>query len=260
MTSYAIVTGASKGIGKSFSEILASKGYNLVLIARSESLLKDLSQELEKKYSIKTETIGIDLSEKESPQKVFDYCQNRNLPIDILINNAGYGLFGRFDSSILDNQLNMLNLNILSLVALTHLFIPLLKKQGKAYILNVASTAAYQAVPELSTYSASKAFVLSFSRAIAFELKNTDISVTCLSPGSTNTSFMDRAGMTNPKILATAAKLGMNADEVAKQGLEAMFKGEAEYIPGFVNTLGATLNRFFPKKFVENIAASLYKE
>jgi len=260
MKDFALITGASKGIGKCFAQELASKGYNLVLVARSASLIEELAIELKNKYSIQVEFLSSDLSDPSSPEKVLSFCESKSLPVSILINNAGYGLFGEFESISLDSTLNMLRLNMLTLVSLCHLFIPYIKKQEKGYILNVASTAAYQSVPLLNAYSASKAFVLSFSRALSFELKNSTIHVSCLCPGSTKTDFMDRAGMENPKILATAEKLGMSAVSVAQQGLSAMFKGVPEYIPGFGNWIGAFASRFLPKILVERIAASLYKD
>ncbi len=260
LSNYALITGASKGIGRSFAENLAQKGYNLVLVARSENLLIEIANELINRYKIQVETVSLDLSEKGSPQKILEFCQEKNLTVNILINNAGYGLFGLFEVGNITHQINMLHLNMIALTELSYLFIPLLKTQKKSYVLNVASTAAYQSVPSLNAYSASKAYVLSFSRGLAFELKETCISVTCLCPGSTKTDFMNRAEMKNPKILATAEKLGMSADDVAKQGIEAMFKGVIEYIPGFINWIGAFSIRFLPKILVEKIAAGLYKD
>ncbi len=260
MNQYALITGASKGIGKAFAEELAKKGFNLLLIARSKDLLEEVGKDLENRFHIKVEIFPMDLSNPKAPLEIFSFCQSRNLPVSILINNAGYGIFGEFETTRLDQQLDMLNLNILTLVSLSHLFIPVLKKQEKSYIMNIGSTAAYQTVPHLNTYSASKAFVLSFSRGLSYELKGSGISVTCLCPGSTKTDFMNRAGMKNPKIISTAEKLGMTSEEVAKDGLKAMFEGNPEYIPGFVNWLGAFGNRFMPKSLVEKIAAGLYKD
>jgi len=260
MKTFALVTGASKGIGKCFAMELAKRGYNLVLVARSASLLENLKSTIENDFKVEVYWLDLDLSELNAPKKLLEFCQNHKIPVSILINNAGYGLFGDFQESDLDKEMNMLDLNIGSLVRLSHLFIPELKKNEKAYILNIASTAAYQTVPQLNAYSASKAFVLSFSRGLSFELKNTSISVTCLSPGSTKTDFMERAEMKNPKILATAEKLGMNPEDVAKIGLDAMFKGIPEIIPGLINWVGAFLTRLIPKILTEKIAASLYKE
>lgn len=260
MKDYALITGASKGIGKCFSLELAKKGYNLVLVARSASLLEELALQIKRDYSIGVETLALDLSDQESPQKVFTFCESKNLSVSILINNAGFGLFGTFESIPLEETVNMLELNILTLVSLSHLFIPTLKNQEKSYILNIASTAAYQSVPLLNAYSASKAFVLSFSRALAYELRKSTIKVCCLCPGSTKTDFMDRAGMENPKILATAEKLGMTPETVASMGLKAMFNGNPEFIAGFGNWITAFANRLLPKIVVERIAESLYQD
>jgi short-subunit dehydrogenase len=260
MQNYALITGASKGIGKCFAEILAKKGYNLVLIARSENELKEVQTNLIQQYSTKVEILSLDLSSVSSVDIIFNFCESNSLPIEILINNAGYGIFGSFEKSDLAEQEKMLRLNMISLVALTHKFIGILKKQIKSYILNVASTAAYQPVPELSTYSASKSFVLSFSRAIAFELKGSSLSVSCLCPGSTKTNFMERAGMKNPKIIATSEKLGMSAELVAEQGIKEMFKGNPEFIPGLVNKISSFFVGFIPKSLVVKIASSIYQE
>lgn len=260
MNQYAVITGASKGIGKSIAIELAKKGYNLILVARSADLLMEVAKNLEDRFHVKVETLALDLSSPNAACQVTSFCESKSLPITILVNNAGYGIFGNFDTTRLDEQMDMLNLNVIALVSLSHLFIPILKKHEKSYILNIASTAAYQTVPNLNTYSASKAFVLSFSRGLSFELKSMGISVTCLCPGSTKTDFMDRAGMKNPKILSTAEKLGMTSEDVAREGIKAMFEGKPEFIPGFVNWLGAFGNRFMSKGIVEKIAASLYQE
>ena len=250
MNPYAIITGASKGIGKEIAILLAQKGYNLVLIARSATELEQLAVTLPGG----TLYFAIDLSEHGAAKKVTEFC--KDLPVSVLINNAGYGLWGDFEQSDLSQQLNMLQLNINALVELTHYLLPQLKKQP-SYILNVASTAAYQAVPTLAVYAATKAFVLSFSRALRIELKDV-VSVSCLCPGPTDTGFAHRAGM--DAIADLAEKFNMQPGEVAKIGLEGMFNKKAEIIPGLLNKLSAIGSRHLNKALIERIASGLYKK
>jgi len=257
MKNYALVTGSSKGIGREISLKLAGLGYPLLLVSRNEAELSRLSASIEEKFKVKTAFLAIDLSIEGSAQKVAAWRESNNYPVQILVNNAGYGLWGDFENIDIGGQLNMINLNINTLVALTHLLLPVLKKEQEAYILNVASTAAYQAVPTLAVYAATKAFVLSFSRAIATELKHTNVSVSCLCPGPTDTGFAERAGLDAIKELAE--KFNMTAAEVAETGIKGMFKKKAEIVPGFLNKLSAGAVSFVPKKLVETIAANLYK-
>jgi len=250
MEEYAIVTGASKGIGKGLSKLLGQRGYKLILVARSEHDLKQLAEEI----SGEALCYAIDLSEPGAAKKVAEFC--KTLPVRVLINNAGYGIWGKFEDNDLQQQLNMLLLNINAVIELTYYLLPQLKKQP-SYILNVASTAAYQAVPTLAVYAATKTFVLSFSRALRIELKDV-VSVSCLCPGPTDTGFAHRAGM--DAIADLAEKFNMQPGEVAKIGLEGMFNKKAEIIPGFLNKLSAIGVRHLNKALIERIAASLYKK
>ena len=250
MNSYAIVTGASKGIGKEIAILLSKKGYKLLLIARSETELKQLAEELGED----TLHFAIDLSEPGAAKKVAEFCVD--LPVSILINNAGYGLWANFEENKIEQQLNMLQLNINVVIELTYYLLPQLKKQP-SYILNVSSTAAYQAVPTLAVYAATKTFVLSFSRALRLELKGS-VSVSCLCPGPTDTGFAHRAGMDS--LADVAEKFNMQPREVAKIGVEGMFKKKAEIIPGFLNKLSATGARYINKAVAERIASNLYKK
>eukprot|EP01037_Dinobryon_pediforme_P011946 gene11946-12035_t len=181
-----------------------------------------------------------------------------SVTLTILINNAGYGIFGNFDQLPLADQLNMLQLNIKAVVELTYLLLPDLKAQQQAYVLNVASTAAYQAVPSLALYSASKAFILSYSRAIRVEMKHTSVSVSCLCPGPTDTNFVKRAGM--DAIADVADKFNMDPDKVAAIGLKGMFAKDPEIITGFVNKITAFAGRHLNKNFIERVTARLYKK
>lgn len=254
--SYALITGGSKGIGKEIALLLAAKGYNLLLVARSADELKLVKTELEAKYRVKAEILQADLSHTGSPQQIFDWCESNKYDVSILINNAGYGLWGYVEDLSIETQLSMIQLNVNALAELTLRFIPVLKKASKAYIMNVASTAAYQAVPSLAAYAATKSFVVLFTRGLRFELKKTSVSVTCLSPGATDTNFTNRAGM--QAMQAVADKFNMKADAVAKIAVNAMLRGKAEIIPGFTNWISVMATYYLPKSIIEGIAANLY--
>lgn len=256
---YALITGASKGIGKSIAEALAAKGKNLLLISRSEETLKELSLFISQRYNVGVDYLAIDLSHSDSTEFIFKWLTQKGYSIDVLVNNAGYGLWGKFDQHAIEKHNEMLQLNMLTLVQLTHALIPELKKHSKSYILNVASTAAYQAVPTLSLYAASKSFVLLFTRAIRLELKGTEISVSCLCPGPTATDFVTRAGMSEA-IKKKSDTFSMTANEVAKIGVQGMYNGKAEIIPGLLNKIIVVFTAWLPKYVTEKIANDLYKK
>lgn len=257
MKEYALITGASKGIGKSIALLLAKKGYNLLLVARSEADLQDLGNSVKKNYGVEVAWLSADLSEPGAADIVFNWVNNIDVPVSVLINNAGYGMWGNFDDLDIKQQLSMVRVNIDALIELSYLLLPLLKQRQQAFILNVASTAAYQAVPTLAVYSASKAFVLSFSRALRFELKNSTVSVSCLCPGPTDTGFAHRAGM--DALAELAAKFNMSPADVAAIGIKGMFKKKAEIVPGFLNKVSAAAARHSPKALIESVTAGLYK-
>lgn len=257
MKNYALVTGASKGIGRHISLELAAQGFSILLVSRDEKSLAELTQYLRSGFNVDADFLALDLAEPAAPEKVLAWCMAKGYRLQVLVNNAGYGLWGDFAALGLEEQLNMINLNICALVSLTHLLMPQLWQNEQAYILNVGSTAAYQAVPTLAVYAATKAFVLSFSRAIRIELKNTPVSVTCLCPGATNTGFVERAGMDALK--EVAEKFGMTPEAVAKKGVKAMLSKKAEVVPGLMNNIMAKAVSFVPKALTERIAAGLYK-
>lgn len=254
---YALITGASKGLGKAIAIELAKKGYNLLLVARSENELRGLAERLAEEFSVSVEFLIADLSFENAPLLIFNWVSEHKFEISILINNAGYGIWGNFSSLSLADQLEMCRLNMDAVIKLSHHFIPLLSKQKRAYILNVSSTAAYQAVPTLAIYAATKSFILSFSRALKFELRESPISVTCLSPGPIDTGFAHRAGL--DAFSKTAEKFNMKPEEVAKIGLKGLFAGKSEIVPGVSNLLSVYANRILAKNFIEKIAAGIYK-
>ena len=255
---YALVTGASKGIGKAIATELAKRKINVLLVARSESPLKDLAASLSTTYQVEANWLAIDLSQTDAPTAIFNWCKGNNYQIDILVNNAGYGLSGPFEKHDVAANTNMMQLNMLTLVQLCQLFLPVLRLQPKAFIMNIASSAAYQAVPGLSLYAATKAFVLSFSRGLRQEQAKSGISVTCISPGATDTDFVVRAQL-GEKGLKAANKVNMTADDVARIAVEGMFAGKAEVISGVINKLGAFLVWLLPKGLVEKTAMKIYQ-
>jgi short-subunit dehydrogenase len=258
MKEYALITGASKGIGKSMATLLAQKGYNVLLIARSAAELEKLALQIKSNYKVEALYYVADLSLPGSAKQIADWYQGLSVSLSILINNAGYGLWGNFDDLNLEGQASMMHLNMNAGVELSYCLLPSLKLQKQAYILNVSSTAAYQAVPTLAVYAATKSFMLSFSRALRYELKNTSVSVSCLNPGPTDTNFAHHAGMDS--LAELAAKFNMAADAVALIGINSMFKKRAEIVPGFLNKLSAIAARHSPKAFIERVTAGLYKQ
>ena len=256
--SYALITGASKGIGKAISEALAKRKVNLLLSARSEQLLKTSAENLKAKFGIDVQYFPADLSLPDSASALAAWCKKNNFPVNILVNNAGYGLWGDFMELTLEEQLSMLHINTANIITLTYLLLPELIKNKPSYILNIASTTAYQAIPRFAVYSASKSFIVSFSRALNRELKKSGVSVTCLSPGTTDSGFIDRARMKAMEEIA--AKFSMPAETVAEFGVKAMFARKKEAVPGFSNVTGAIAAKFLPKDVVEGIAQNLYRK
>ncbi|OON68261.1 SDR family NAD(P)-dependent oxidoreductase [Hymenobacter sp. CRA2] len=260
MISYALITGASRGIGRALAHELARRGYGVLLVARTSVELHALAAELRIAHGVPAAYLALDLTAPRAAQELADWVQQRATDqLAVLVNNAGFGLWGRFAELPLAEQQQMLQLNMLLPVALTHALLPQLRQQARAYILNVASTAAYQAVPTLALYAASKAFLLTFSRGLRYELQGTPVSVSCLSPGATATDFADRAGM-NAALQETSARFAMSAEDVARIGVAGLLAGEAEIIPGALNKLSAALTRVVPKSLTEKVAAGLYEK
>lgn len=254
--SYALITGGSKGIGKAIAFELAGKGYDLLLTARSEKLLEETAGEISSRHKVQVKTLPADLSGNNAASAIYDWCASNNFEVSVLVNNAGYGLWGLFENMPYDDQQNMMQLNMHAMVELCHRFLPLLKKNSPSYILNVSSTTAFQAVPAMSVYAATKAFVITFTRGLQYELKDSGVKVSCLIPGTTDTSFMDRAKM--EPLREIASKFEMQADVVAKAAVQGMLKGAVEIIPGFSNKASAVGTKLLPKRLAEKIAASIY--
>ncbi|MEO0312048.1 MAG: hypothetical protein RIQ89_1705 [Bacteroidota bacterium] len=255
---FAIVTGASQGIGAAIAIELAQRGFSLLLIARSETKLLAVKNDLSK-FQIQAFTLALDLTQPNAMSKITEFIQENQITPTVLVNNAGYGLWGTFENLPLSAQENMMHLNMVVPVKITHALLPILKQQPQAYILNVASTAAYQAVPTLSIYAATKSFMLVFSRGLRKELADSNVSVTTLSPGATKTGFMDRAGMKHPLLVKRANQFSMSMEAVAAFGVKSMLTKKNEVIPGWINKISVAMTYWVPKALTEKIAANLYK-
>jgi short-subunit dehydrogenase len=255
---YALITGASKGIGRAIAEELASRGINVLLVARSGQLLEQVAGEITSRYKAKADWLALDLSTAPAPQAVYDWCRAKGYEVNILVNNAGYGLSGPFEKYTLEEDLNMMQLNMSTLVGMTRLFLPDLRQRTRSYIMNIASSAAYQAVPKLSLYAATKAFVLAFSRGLHQELKGSSVSVTCVSPGATDTDFPNRAQL-GEKGMKAAEKFNMTPSSVAAIAVKGMLARRSEVIAGFVNKVGAVMAWLLPKTVVERTAMKIYE-
>ncbi len=248
----ALVTGASGGIGLELARLFAADGHDLVLVARGAERLGAISRDLEERFKVEVRVIPRDLSNPIAPASLFDECGE----IDFLVNNAGFGHHGSFvdeDPALLGE---MLQVNVASLTQLTRLFLPTMMERKQGWILNVASTAAFQPGPLMAVYYASKAYVLSFSEAIRDELNGSGVTVTALCPGPTRTSFDTRAEVTRSRLLTSRL---MEPSEVAAEGYTGMLAGKAVVIPGRVNRLGATGARLMPRSLAAGIARRIHE-
>jgi hypothetical protein len=253
MDKFALVTGATAGIGYEFADLMAARGFHLVLVARDKARLAERATTLEERHKIQAVALAKDLSDPRAAQEIFVELQKQKIAIDILINNAGFGVYGPFAETDLDQELAMLQVNMGSLVQLTKLFLKPMLDCREGRILNVASTASFQPGPYLSLYSATKAFVHSFSCALSLELRGTGVTATALYPGGTKTEFQQRAGMKH------MALPPMSANTVAQIGLDAMFKGKPIAVAGWKNKMLVAGSRRAPIMLTAKVAAKLNK-
>ena len=237
----ALITGASGGIGLELARVFAREGFDLVLVARNQKRLQEIAQELK---SVRVRVLVNDLSRPEAPDEVFAAVPT----VDVLVNNAGFGVFGKFAENSLADELNVMQLNMAALVALTKLYLPGMLAAKSGRICNVASTAAFQPGPLMAIYYATKAFVLSFSEAIANELKGTGVTVTALCPGPTVSGFQERAKMEDSGLVK--GKKIMDARTVAEVGYKGLMAGKTIVIPGFKNNLLARSVGMMPRSVV----------
>ena len=253
--STALITGASNGIGLELARIHASKGDNLVLVARNKAKLEELKQELEGKHKIKVHILAKDLSLANAALEVFEETQNQKLSIDYLINNAGFGDFGMFAETDWNKELQMINLNITSLTQFTKLYLKEMLKRNSGKIMNVASTAAFQSGPTMAVYYATKAYVLSFTEAVNNEVSHSNVTLTALCPGATESGFQAAAAMEESK-LVKGRKLP-SSRAVAEYGYSAMMQGKTVAIHGTLNYLMANAVRFFPRALIVKITRKI---
>ena len=248
MKKTALITGASSGIGKEFSKIHAEKGGDLIIIARSENTLNELKKELEENYKINVLVIPKDLTKPNAAKEIYEHVQTSGLKVDYLINNAGFGGLGKFHERELEQDLDMINLNISVLTALTHYFLQDFVKNNEGSILNVSSTASLMPGPLQAVYFATKAYVTSFSNAIAEELHDTNITVTNLMPGATETQFAKVSGMDKTEMF----KKTVTARSVAEDGYNGMLNGKSDVISGltFSQKLMTAMIPLTPKKII----------
>ncbi len=251
----ALVTGASSGIGEAFARELAREEAHLILVARTKDRLEILGSELAKAHGIETHIIETDLSFQEAPFRLFEELQKKRLSVDLLINNAGFGRAGYFEDVNAEKDNEMLLVNINSLVALTHLLIPDMLVKGRGGIINVASTAAFQPLPFLTLYSATKAFVLHFSEALWAEYRHRHLRVLCLCPGNTKTEFHQRAGIHRKRIF-----LPSEPRDVVQFGLHAFeHSDKPTAVYGFGNWLLSQAYRFLTRKCLLKIVHRFYR-
>jgi short-subunit dehydrogenase len=253
-TTTALVTGASGGIGYELAKLFAKDHHNLVLVARSAPRLSQVADELQRQFGISAKAIPLDLTAAPAPHFLFDQLQREGIPIDFLVNNAGYGVHGEFAKLSLEDSLGQIQLNITALTTLTRLFLPPMLERGVGKILNVASTAGFQPGPLMAVYYATKAYVISLSEALANEVEKTGVTVTCLCPGPTGTGFQERAAIEDSRL----TKFGMmSAKAVAMDGYRGMLSGKTLIISGFRNWLVAESVRFAPRRLVTALSRKL---
>jgi uncharacterized protein len=244
-----LITGASSGIGEAFARRLAARGENVVLVARSEDKLAMLCNDLGRAHNVNAQYVALDLTESDAAKKLFEETSRRGLEIETLINNAGFGSMGDFATLDLKRELGMIDLNTKALVALTYLYLKPMRERKKGTILNVASTAAFQGVPYMATYAATKAFVLAFSEALWDENRPLGVHVMALCPGVTETNFFAAANTDKPPM-----RVAQTADEVVDTALKGLKRGKSHIISGWTNYLMTESERLVPRWIVARIA------
>ncbi len=251
---WALITGASAGIGLALAAQLAAGGASLILTARRRERLKTLAERLSEQHGVRIEVFSADLALPVVPEQIFGFTEKQRIAVDLLVNNAGFGTYGRFHTSDRTRQAEMVQVNVAAVVALTHLYLPGMIERRRGDILIVASTAAFQGVPYLSTYAATKAFDLMFAEALAEEVRHYGIRVCALCPGSTATEFQEVAG--EPHRLHHHAE---SAAKVARVGLAALARGRSYAISGVANYLRTHVQRLVPRQFVTRMAGKMLR-
>ena len=251
---HALITGASSGIGYELAKLFGKDGKNLIIVARNKNRLEQVKTEIENNYQVRIKLLSKDLSDPRAPLEIFSELEKEDITVDVLVNNAGFGVYGMFSETDLQKELEMIQVYVTSLTALTKLFLKKMLENKSGRILNVASGMALLAVPLFSVYAASKSYTLHFSEALANELQGTGVSVTCLCPPQTKTSFFTRADMENSKLVK--GKM-MDAATVAEAGYIALKKGKVIVIPGLKSKSLPILIRITPRSVLIKIARSM---
>src|SRR5579864_1783110 len=252
----ALFTGASSGIGLDLAKLMAPS-FDLIITARNQGDLESIARELEAAHGNHVHVIPADLAKADAPKQIFSEIERRGLQVDILVNNAGFGSYGAFAESDLQTDLDMIQVNIAALTSLAKLVLPGMLARKRGRIMNVASTAGFQPGPLMAVYYATKAYVIMFSEAIANELKGSGVTVTCLCPGATATSFAERAKMEESRLFKMGA---MKSRDVALVGYKGMMAGKGLVIPGVINKTLAMSVRFSPRKLVTAIPEACKRE
>lgn len=250
----ALITGASSGIGLDLARLFAADKHDLLLVARNADKLGEIATELSAKHSIRATAVPIDLSDPAAPEELFRVIDEQGIAVDVLVNNAGFGTHGPFAESDVEQQVRMIEVNVASLTHLTRLFLPQMLARKSGRVLNVASTAGFQPGPLMAVYYATKAYVISFSEAVAAEIDGSGVTVTCLCPGPTSTDFHQRAKITETPLFKANT---MASADVARIGYRAMKKGKRLVVAGFKNRLLAALVPFGPRRVVTAVTKKL---
>ncbi len=254
-TDYALITGASSGIGECLARALAARQRNLVLVARSKAKLETLAAEFRAAHKVLAEVVDCDLSVAGASARLAALLGERKLEIDLLVNNAGFGAHGEFWKLPLDRQAEMLRLNVQAVVELTHLLVARMVERRAGAIINVSSTASFQALPYTLVYGGTKAFVTSFSMGLAEELRPYGVRVVTLCPGGTATNFFSAGGYRRPEMFPSLQPV----EEVVEAALGALERGGGVVVPGLANKLGVALQRFVPRAWPVKIAARMFR-
>jgi len=255
----ALITGASYGIGASFARELAGRKTDLILVARSEDKLQQLATELQERHGITAEAIALDLTEPAAGTQLFETVTQKELTVDLLVNNAGFGDYGTFADRDLERQLDIVQLNIKVLVELTHLFLKEMRERRAGSIINVSSIGGFQPMPYMSVYAASKAFVLSFTEALRAENNNTGVTLQALCPGPTESNFFENAKFPQ-SVSATSSQNYASSEEVVRDSLDALNKNQSNVVTGsFINQVIVNLPRFLPREMLVNVIEKQFK-
>ena len=253
---WGLVTGASSGLGVDFARRLAARGCNLILVARREERLKDVQEEIEDEYGVDARIIPMDLARDDAPRELLDEVQSEGLQVDVLINNAGFGMHGSFVEGDWDRYRAMIKLNVQTLVGLTRLVLDGMQERGFGYVMLVASNGAFQPTPEYALYGATKSLVRSLGEALNYELRHSPVSCTVVSPGPTRTEFHDVAGQDRQGNLYIRLLL-MESERVTEIGVRSMLRGKPSVVPGFLNKIFAWTAQRGPRRWITALAGEL---